>query len=160
MIFDDVFLYGAQYHRPPNPPADQHEYHLTRIKNELGFNVVKFRLQWNWIERSRGVLELDEVERMFALADGLELFVIAEINLETAPYWLEEEHPEARYVNAHGDAMELGPYDSTQAGGYPGLCFHHEAVRAEMKRFLKLLINAIKQSQITFGLRLLERAAP
>ena len=144
MLFEDNFLYGAQYHRPPNPPADQHEYHLTRIKNELGFNVVKFRLQWNWIERKRGVLELDEVERMFKLTDELGLGVIAEINLETAPYWLEEKHPEARYINAHGEAMELGPYDATQAGGYPGLCFHHKSVRDEMARFLGLLINAIK----------------
>ena len=144
MLFEDNFLYGAQYHRPPNPPADQHAYHLERIKNELDFNVVKFRLQWNWLERKRGELYLDEVEKMFRLADELGLGVIAEINLETAPYWLEEKHPEARYVNAHGVAMELGPYDATQSGGYPGLCFHHKEVRDEMERFLSLLINAIK----------------
>ena len=144
MLFEDSFLYGAQYHRPPNPPRNQHGFHLPRIKNELGFNVVKFRLQWNWIERKRGELYLDEVEEMFALTDELGLGVIAEINLETAPYWLEEEHPEARYVNARGDAMELGPYDATQSGGYPGLCFHHESVRVEAARFLRILINAIK----------------
>ena len=144
MLFDEAFLYGAQYYRPPNPPAEQHKYHLRRIKEELGFNVVKFRLQWNFIERERGVLLLDEVEEMFKLCDEIGLGVIAEINLETAPYWLEEEHPEARYVSAHGEAMELGPYDSTQAGGYPGLCFHHKVVRDEMERFLTLLVNVIK----------------
>lgn len=144
MLFDDVFLYGSQYYRPPNPPEDQHPYHLQRIKNELGFNVVKLRLQWNWIERVRGELYLDEVEAMLDRCDSLGLGVIAEINLETAPYWLEGQHPEARYVNARGQAMELGPYDSTQGGGYPGLCFHHAVVREEMQRFLKLLIGAIK----------------
>jgi len=144
MIFDDSFLYGTQYWRPPNPPEDQHEFHLTRIKKELGFNVVKIRLQWNWLERERGVLHMDEVEKMFALCDGQGLGVIAEINLETAPYWLEEQHPESRYVNAKGQALELGAYDSTQSGGYPGMCYHHKVVRDEAERFVKLLVSAIR----------------
>lgn len=145
MIFDDKFLYGAHYHRPPNPPEDQHEFHLNRINDELGFNVVKFRLQWNWIERERGKLYLDEVHKMFDLCDKNGLNVIAEINLETAPYWLEEEHPEARYVNARGQAMELGGYDATQGGGYPGLCFHNQVVQDEGRRYLTQLVNEIKQ---------------
>ena len=143
MLFDENFLYGAHYHRPPNPPEDQHPFHLTRIKNELGFNIVKFRLQWNWIERERGVLHLDEVHKMFDLCDKQGLNVIAEINLESAPYWLEMLHPEARYVNARGQAMEQGPYDSTQGGGYPGLCFHHKVVQEEGCRYLTQLIKEI-----------------
>lgn len=143
MLFDENFLYGAHYHRPPNPPEDQHPFHLTRIKNELGFNIVKFRLQWNWIERKRGVLYLDEVHKMFDLCDKQGLNVIAEINLESAPYWLETAHPETRYVNARGQAMELGPYDSTQGGGYPGLCFHHKVVQDEGRRYLTQLIKEI-----------------
>jgi len=144
MLFEDNFLYGTHYWRPPNPPEEQHEFHLTRIKKELGFNVVKIRLQWNWLERERGVLYLDEVEKMFNLCDELGLGALAEINLETAPYWLEQAHPETHYVNAKGQPMELGPYDSTQGGGYPGLCFHHKVVREEAERFLKLLVTAIK----------------
>ncbi|MBQ4036994.1 MAG: beta-galactosidase [Clostridia bacterium] len=144
MLFDETYLYGSQYYRPPNPPADQHDWHLTRIRNELNFNAVKFRLQWNWIERVRGELYLDEVEAMLRRCDELGQGVLIEINLESAPYWLEEKHPEARYVNARGQAMELGPYDSTQGGGYPGLCFHHESVREEMRRYLKLLITALR----------------
>ena len=144
MLFDETFLYGAQYHRPPNPPADQHDFHLTRIHDELEFNVVKIRLQWNWLERNRGELYLDEVEKILNRCDELGLGVLAEINLETAPYWLEDDHPESRYVNAKGVAMELGPYDATQGGGYPGLCFHHQVVLDEQERFLKLLISSIR----------------
>ena len=143
MIFDDKFLYGAHYHRPPNPPREQHPFHIERIKNELDFNIIKIRLQWNWIERKRGELYLDEVHEMLDLCDRQGLNVIAEINLESAPYWLEEDHPETRYVNARGQAMELGAYDSTQGGGYPGLCFHNEVVRDECRRYLTGLIKAI-----------------
>ncbi len=144
MIFDDKFLYGAHYHRPPNPPADQHEFHLNRINDELGFNVMKFRIQWNWTERTPGQLYLDEVHKMFDLCDKNGLNVIAEINLESAPYWLEEEHPDTRYVNARGQAMELGAYDATQGGGYPGLCFHSKVVQDAGRKYLTQLINEIK----------------
>jgi len=143
MIFDNQFLYGAHYHRPPNPPEEQHPFHLTRIKEELDFNIVKFRLQWNWIERKRGELYLDEVHKMFDLCDKLGLQVIAEISLENAPYWLEEQHPESRYVSATGHVIELGAYDATQAGGYPGLCFHHKVVQDEARRYLTQLIKEI-----------------
>ena len=86
MLFQNEFLYGAQYYRPPTPERDQHSFHLTQIKNDLGFKVVKFRLTWNWIEREKGKLDLDEVHEMFDYCDRLGLGVIAEINLETAPY--------------------------------------------------------------------------
>lgn len=143
MIFDNEFFYGAHYYRPPNPPQEQHPFHLTRIKEELDFNIVKFRLQWNWIERRRGELYLDEVHKMFDLCDKLGLRVIAEINLESAPYWLEQQHPESRYVSATGHAIELGAYDATQGGGYPGLCFHHKIVQDEARRYLTQLIQEI-----------------
>ena len=119
MIFDDKFLYGAHYHRPPNPPADQHEFHLNRINDELGFNVVKFRIQWNWTERTRGQLYLDEVHRMLDLCEKNGLNAICEINLESAPYWLEEEHPDTRYINTRGQAMELGAYDVPRVVAIP-----------------------------------------
>ena len=39
--------------------------------------------------RTRGELYLDEVHKMFDLCDKNGLNVIAEINLESAPYWQE-----------------------------------------------------------------------
>ena len=58
---------------------------------------------------------------------------------------LEEQHPESRHVNARGQAMELGAYDATQGGGYPGLCFHHKAVQEEGRRYLTQLIKEISR---------------
>ena len=47
-----VFIYGTQYYRIPNPPREQHSYHLKKIKDELGFNTVKlFTLLPFWGEQ-------------------------------------------------------------------------------------------------------------
>ncbi len=145
------FIYGAHYYRPPNPPAEQHRFHLEKISGELGFNIVKYRLQWNAIHVSPDVLKLDEIHQMFDLCDSLGLNVLVEINLETAPYWLERKYPESRYVSANGHAVELGPYDATQSGGYPGLCFHHDEIRQEAERYLTLLIRALKDRKSLLG---------
>jgi len=138
------FIYGTHYHRPPNPPEDQHGFHLHKIKEELGYNIVKFRIQWNYIEREKGKLSLDEVNKMFDYCDELGLKVVLEINLETAPYWMERNYPETRYVSANGHVLEMGGYESTQAGGYPGLCYSNSIVKEEAARYLKLFITAVK----------------
>ena len=148
---DKEFIYGTHYHRPPNPPADMHGFHLHKIKEELDFNVVKFRIQWNYMEREKGKLELAEVNRMFDYCDKLGMKVILEINLETAPYWMERQYPAARYVSANGHAVDLGGYDATQAGGYPGLCFHNSVVKEEAQRYLKLFVESVKNRKSLYG---------
>ena len=138
------FIYGAQYFRPPNPVAEQHPFHIKQIAKDLGFNVVKVRLQWNTIHIAPDKLNLDEVHAILDQCEKQNIWALLEINLESAPYWLERQHPESRYVSANGRAIELGPYDSTQFGGYPGLCFHHKAIREEGERYLKMFIGALK----------------
>lgn len=145
------FVYGTQYYRPPNPPAGQHPFHFEKIRNELGFNLVKYRLQWNAIHVKPDELNLDEINRMFDYCDEIGLNVLVEINLESAPYWMERKYPESRYVSANGQAVELGPYDATESGGYPGLCFHHEAVKSEAERYLGMLIRALKHRKSLYG---------
>lgn len=36
----DIFVYGAQFHRPPNPPETQRKQDIKNFK-KLGFNTVK-----------------------------------------------------------------------------------------------------------------------
>ncbi|MBN1942532.1 MAG: beta-galactosidase [Phycisphaerae bacterium] len=137
----NTFLYGTHYFRPPNPPRDEHRGHLTKIRQELGFDVVKLRMQWNAIHRQPDVFEWDEYDEIVAICNDVGLRFILEMNLETAPYWLERRHPEARYVSANGQAIELGPYDATQFGGYPGLCFDNDVVPAEAARYVVAMVE-------------------
>ena len=138
------FTYGTHYYRPFSPPRNEHRSHLLKIRNELGFNLVKFRMLWNWFNRAPGEYVWDQVHELFDICDEINLDVQLEINLETAPYWLEQAHPEARYVNANGRAIELGSQEATPAGGHPGLCFHHAAIKAAGETFLRALVRDFK----------------
>lgn len=47
------FVYGAQYYRAPTPEPEHWERDLAHMK-QLGFNTVKYWVQWRWSERSPG----------------------------------------------------------------------------------------------------------
>ena len=101
-----IFYYGTNYWRPPNPPRDQHQLHLNKIKNELGFDMLNLRVLWNWHNREQDKYDFSEVHEICDICDQLGLQVILQLNLESAPYWLEERYPNSRYVNANGRAVE------------------------------------------------------
>ena len=90
------YTYGTHYWRPPTPPREQHREHLARIRNEFGFNLVKIRLLWNWHHRKPDAFQFDEVHELFDICDELGLDVLLEVNLETAPYWLEQQYPDSK----------------------------------------------------------------
>lgn len=139
-----TFHYGTAYWRPPNPPRQQHRFHLEKIKRDLGFDLVRLHMPWNWHHRQPDQFTFDEVHEILAICDELDLGVLLQLNLETAPYWLEDEHPEARYVNANGHAIELGAQEAAPSGGYPGLCFHHKAVGQAADRYLREFVRQFK----------------
>ncbi len=144
MDITSTFVYGTHYWRPPNPPRDQHRRHLELIKTELGFDLVRLRLQWNWHHRRPKTFDFDEVHEICDICDEVGLAVLLEMSLESAPYWLEEQCPQARYVNANGRAIELGSQEATPAGGHPGLCFHHPAVIEHGERYYRETVRQFK----------------
>ena len=133
----ESYLTGVAYFRPPNPPRAEHAAHLKKIKCDLGFDMVRLRVQWNAIHRAPNDFDWAEYDEIADICEGLGLMILVETSLESAPYWLGREHPEARYVSANGQAMDLGVYESTMFGGYPGLCFDHQLfVRREAASLL------------------------
>lgn len=128
MTIPTTFLYGTAAYRPTSPPPEDFRKHFTCIKRQLGFDIVRLRVEWNPINRERDTFDFMALDQILDLCDELGLLAFLETNLQMAPYWIEAVHPEARYVNALGQAAELGPNEAMQIGGYPGLCHHHEAV--------------------------------
>jgi len=144
MINENEFPYGTHYWRPPYPARFDHRANLSRIKNEHGMNLVKFRIGWNWHHRRPDEFYFDEVNELFDICDELGLNVLLELFLESAPYWLELAHPESRYVNANGRAIELGAQEATPGGGHPGLCFHHDVVKRHGERFIRAVAREFR----------------
>ncbi len=151
MKLPPAYLYGTAYFRPPNPPRSDHRRHLTKIKQELGFDLIRIRMQWNAIHRKPDFFDWDEYDEIAGICDELRLKYFLETSLESSPYWLERAHPESRYVSANGQVMELGPYDATQFGGYPGLCWDHASVCREGERFLSALAGHFKHRPMLIG---------
>jgi beta-galactosidase len=147
----DIFYYGTQYFRPPNPPRGQHRFHLEKIKNELGFNIVKLFWQWNSCEYVKDQFDFSEYEEVLALCDELGLNVLVQTVLEDAPYWLEREHPECRYVNAKGHADELSGNDNHPTGGHPGLCLDNPVILERGGKFLGELARAASKHPSLVG---------
>jgi beta-galactosidase GanA len=131
---------GAQYYRAPNPPREDWGRDLRRMR-ELGFTTVKFWACWSWMHRADDSIEFDDLDELMDLAESAGLRVVVNSILENAPYWLEREAPQARYVDAEGRAVELGAAINTPGGGWPGLCFDDDAVRAAGERFLRGLVE-------------------
>lgn len=151
MYHQRQFLYGAQYYRKPNPPRGEHRFHLEKIKNELGFNIIRVWLMWNYVEPRPGEYDFEEIDEILSLCDELDIQVIVQTCLEDAPYWLERQHPEARYVNARGVAQELSGNDNHPAGGHPGLCLDNETVVERASAFLTASVTSAKRHRSVIG---------
>ena len=75
--------------------------------------------------------------------DEFGLRVLMGIVYETAPYWLEQAHPEARYVDARGRPIRLQGSQAQITGGWPGLCLDWEPVRQAAARFVRELVKVL-----------------
>lgn len=136
------FVYGSQFYRPPNPPRPLRRAALERIANEFKFNTIKIWVMWNWCAPEPKQFDFAEAEEILSACDELGLRVVVNTILETVPYWLDESIPDARYVNARGEALVQRGRSSDPSGGWPGLCFDHPRVREEGAVFL----NAVAQT--------------
>lgn len=132
-------VFGAQYYRPPNPPREDWDRDLGRMR-DAGFNTVKLWACWSWMEQREDDIDFADLDELMDLAAAHDLRVVINVILEDAPYWLEERHPEARYLDAEGRAVQLTAAMNTPGGGWPGLCFDNPPVREAAHRFLAAVV--------------------
>ena len=134
---------GAQYYRPPNPPRSDWERDLQLMANS-GMNTVKFWACWSWMNPERDHFDFEDLDALMEIAGRVGLKVVLNVILEDAPYWLEEDHPEARYCDADGRDIQLGAAMNTPGGGWPGLCFDNAAVAEAGFVFLEAVVARYK----------------
>jgi len=144
-----MFVYGVQYYRPPNPPISDWERDLKLIK-EFGFNTVKFFAVWGWINKCHQEYDFKDLDILMDLCEDVGLKVVININIENAPYWLEETYPEARYVSNDGLKVKTQASPGIPSGGSPGLCLDHPKVRLEAEKFFKEVLLRYKDHPALF----------
>jgi len=139
----DQFIYGAQFYRPPNPPRAERRKMLRDVAQTYGFNIIRIYPMWDYYNREPGVFDFEEIDEVMKYADEFGLKVLMGIVVETAPYWLEQAHPEARFVDAKGQPQRLEGSPAQMTGGWPGLCLDWEPVREAASEFVRELVKVL-----------------
>src|SRR5215471_13097346 len=113
---DPAFPYGAVYFRKSNPPeADWARDHATAAR--IGMNTFRHWFMWEAIEVAPGKYDWSDYDRMMDLAaqNGIKV-VIAEF-VTSAPEWVYDQYPLARYQASDGTFTNSGVSGSSATGG-------------------------------------------
>ncbi len=112
------FIFGAQYYRAPTPEPGCWADDLRHMR-ELGFNAVKFFVQWRWSHRRDDKFYFDDLDELLELAGANGLDVTLNILLDMSPTWLYRAFPDARQVDAGGHIVEPYAVSHRSIGGHP-----------------------------------------
>lgn len=137
------FLYGTQFYRPPNPPRAERRELLRTIAQQYHFNIIRVYPTWDYYHRGPDRFNFDEIHEVMDYCDEFGLKVLMGVVLETAPYWLEQAHPETRYVDAWGRPRHLRGNSAQPTGGWPGLCLDWAVVREAASHFIQELVKVV-----------------
>ncbi len=132
-------LYGTAFYRPPNPPRQQRRKMLQSIAEDYGFNIIRIYPGWDYYNPAPDRFVFDDVDEVLGWCDEFKIKVLMGLVLETAPWWLEQAHPETRYVDAKGNAQRLQGSGNNMTGGWPGLCLDWPPVREAAARYIQAL---------------------
>ena len=133
------FLYGTAFYRPPNPPRQQRREMLKAIAQVYGFNIIRIYPGWDYYNPAPGVFVFDDVEEVLQYCDEFGIKVLMGLVLESGPWWLEQAHPEARFVDAKGNAQRLEGSGNNMTGGWPSLCMDWPPVREAAAKYIEAL---------------------
>ncbi len=115
---------------------------LDQIK-AVGFNTVKTWVDWATAEPHPGQYNFANLDLLLRLAQEHGLRVIVQIYLDSAPDWVGQHYPDARYVDRSGAVID------SQAA--PGYCIDHNGVRSEVVKFLAALSAEANKSSALYG---------
>jgi beta-galactosidase GanA len=115
---------------------------LDQIKG-VGFNTVKTWVDWATAEPRPGEYNFANLDLLLRLAQEHGLRVIVQVYLDSAPDWVGQQFPDARFVDRSGAVID------SQAA--PGFCIDHNGVRAEIVKFLAALSAEANKSSALYG---------
>lgn len=134
------FVYGAQYYRAPTPGPEYWERDLAQMK-ELGFNTVKYWVQWRWSERVPGEYYWEDLDRLMRLAEKNDLQVILNLICDVMPIWSERKYPDCRMIDRNGVPVRTEAVVCRQLGGYPGPCYRHPGMKEARMAFFRAALE-------------------
>lgn len=115
---------------------------LLKIK-ALGFNTVRSWVEWTAAEPRPGEFHLEQMELLLELAEEVELKVLVQMYVDSAPDWVGEKFPDSLFVAQDGTAVR------SQAA--PGYCFDHPGVRQAILNLFQETARRARRSPAFYG---------
>jgi beta-galactosidase len=115
---------------------------LDQIK-AVGFNTVKCWVDWATAEPKPGQFDFQNLNLLLRLAQERGLRVIVQIYTDSAPDWVGQRYPDARFVDRSGAVI------NSQAA--PGYCIDDQAVRDEVVKFIERLSQDANRYPALYG---------
>lgn len=142
LSISEYLPFGTQYYRAPSPSPADWENDLRNI-TALGFNTVKFWVQWRWNHPVENEFYFDDIDRLMNIAQHNKLKVMLNTIFDVAPTWIYEKYPDASMLTL--DGRRIGPQTQPhrQIGGL-GLCFNHTEAMEHLFRFLRETVKRYK----------------
>jgi beta-galactosidase len=142
LLSKEYFLFGSQYYRAPSPHKVDWDRDLAKMA-ELGFNTVKFWVQWRWNNPQENIYYFDDIDHLMDLSEKHELRVMLNTIFDVAPAWIYQKYPDASMLTL--DGRRIGPQTQPhrQIGGL-GYCFNHPDVQNHFFDFLAETITRYK----------------
>ncbi len=139
----DEFIYGTHFYRPPNPPPSERRSMLKAIAQQYRFNIIRIYTAWVYNNPEPDKFQFDELEEVMGYCDEFGIRVLMGVVIEEAPYWLEQAHPETRFVDATGHPHRLSDSGNNVSGGWPGLCLDWEVVQEAAAKFIREMVKVV-----------------
>jgi beta-galactosidase len=142
LLDGEYFPFGVQYYRAPSPVREDWDRDLANIA-ALGFNTVKFWVQWRWNNPREGEYYFEDIDILMELAARHRLRVMLNTIVDVAPSWIYRKYPDASMISL--DGRRIGPQvqPHRQIGGL-GLCLNHAPAMEHLFRFLHVTFRRYK----------------
>jgi len=142
--FKGVFPLGSHLCREPMPPMSELKKDIETLKRH-GFNLLKIQEHWALDEPVEGRYDFSRSEELIEYAAKLDMGVYLGLTCEQAPSWLWRKYPDCRMVGRNGLPIYYEALTTLPADGKPGPCYDHPGARADMTRFIKVLVRTLGQ---------------
>ena len=141
-VYPIAVWYGGGKARAPMQESDARANRAVWKKDMeqikvLGFPAVKTWVEWASSERQEGKYDLENLDQLLELADETGLRVIIQVYVDSAPDWVGEKYPDARFVAQNGAAIP------SQAA--PGFCTDHPEISRLVGMFYSAIAEHAKQ---------------
>jgi beta-galactosidase len=142
LLRETYIPFGSQYYRAPSPHKKDWEKDLKNMA-DLGFNTIKFWIQWRWNNPKENEYYFDDIDELMDIAEKNNLKAMLNTIFDVAPAWIYQKYDDASMITLSGRKIAPQTQPHRQIGGL-GYCFNHDGVMIHFFEFLKASIKRYK----------------